>query len=121
MAGPAFIAGPTMGTPATIAILMAVPRIGTTVPGMLTALGAARQAGTTGQAAPQDGAEVPHRGTMDRATSAAIAVAPLHGEGGQAARLDGGAAPPAGAAGRVPSMGPTADRVAGGADVAGPE
>jgi hypothetical protein len=116
MAGPDSIAGPTMATPGTIAILMVVPRTGTMALDMLMARAGVPQAGTAGQGARQAGAEAPHRGTMDRATSADIAGAPLLGEGAQAAQRAGEAAQPVGAVDRAPSMGPMADRVAGGAD-----
>jgi hypothetical protein len=103
MAGPDSTAGPTMGMPVTIAILMAVPHIGTTVPGMPTAHEAARQAGMMVPEAPRDGAEARRRGTMDPVTLADIAEVRLRG-----------------AVGRALSTEPTADRVAGGADIAGP-
>jgi hypothetical protein len=103
MAEPDSIAGPTMGTPATIAIVMAVPRIGATVPGMPMARGAARQAGMMVREAPPDGAEARRRGTMDPVTLADTAEVQLRG-----------------AVGRAPFTGPTVDRVAGGADIAAP-
>jgi hypothetical protein len=103
MAGPDSIAGPTMGTPATIAIGMAGPRIGAMVPGMPMARGAARQAGMMVPEAPRDGAEARRLGAVDPVTLVDIAEVQLHG-----------------AVGRAPFTGPTADRVAGGADIAGP-
>lgn len=118
MAGPVFTTGPTMETPATTAIPMAVRRTGTMVRGMPMGRGVVLRAGTTGQEAPEVGGEARRRGTMDPVTSADIAEVPLRGVVAQAAQPDGGEARRPGVGDRGPFTGQTGVQAPGGAEVA---
>jgi len=89
---------------------------GTMVTGVLMARGEATLPGTMAPDTPEDGAEAPLHGMMDRGISAVTVVARLRGAAAPAARRDGGAAQPLGAAAPAPSTGLTVARAHGDGD-----
>jgi hypothetical protein len=96
--------------------MVAVRPTGTMVTGVRTVRGAATPAGTMARDTPEDGAEAPLHGMMDRGISAVTAVARLRGAAAPAARPGGEEAPPPGAAAPAPSTGLTVARAHGDGD-----
>jgi hypothetical protein len=83
------------------------------VTGVLMARGEATLPGTMAPDTPEDGAEAPLHGMMDRGISAVTAVARLRGAVAPAARRDGEAARPRGAAAPAPTTGLSVARAHG--------
>jgi hypothetical protein len=97
-------------------LTMVVRPTGMMASGVRTARGVATPDGTMAREAPEDGAEAPRHGMMDRGVSVVSAADQLPGAVALAAQRGGGAARPPGAAAPAPSMGLSVARAHGDGD-----